>query len=724
MREVKSFCRFCMPFCGTRVTLDDDGHLVSVRGDKQDPMNHGYTCIKGVQAPATYSAPDRILTPIKRAEDGSFHPIDVEQALDEIAERLRVIIDRHGGESVGAFRGSGGSINASAVPILPALLESIGSHKFFTTMTIDQSAKVVTVERLGRWGAPSHPIRDSDIRLLVGVNPLVGMASVGVDLTNPGKTLKDAKARGMKLIVIDPRKTETARLADIFLQPYPGEDPTIMAGLIHIILAEGWEDKDFCARHVAGMDTLAAMVAPFDPDYVASRAGVSTSDLHATAALFARDSKRGTASTGTGPSMAPHSNLAEHLVEILNVICGRFQRAGEQVPNPGFLRPRYPRRAQVVAPARNWENGFRSRVGNYGMLAGEMMSGILCDEILQPGDGQIRALFVHGANLASVMPDQQKTIRAIKSLDIMVAIEPFMNDTARMSDYVFPGKLGYERADLTIFKYESLYSRPYARYGAPIASPPENSQLVDDWEVFWGLAKRLGLPLEYDGVALDMSEKPTTDSLLAIIARHAPMSWEDFKNCELGAFAEEPQYVEPGDPDAPDRFAVAPADIVDELREVRETAPEHGRYRSEGKHYTHLMVSRRLPEVVNSCHRNVPAIRKRVPQNFAYLHPDELARLGVVAGDMVSLTSDHGSIPAAVAPDTTLRRGIVSIAHGWGSLPGETIYERDGSNTGLLISTDRNLETINAQPRMSAVPVNIAAAPQHTRTSSKRLESL
>jgi anaerobic selenocysteine-containing dehydrogenase len=708
MREVRTFCRFCMPFCGTRVTLDDQDQVVSVRGDKGDLMTSGYACIKGLEARAMHHAPDRILRPMKRRPDGGFEPIAFEQALDEIAERLRASIEQNGPESVGGFRGTGSLLNASATSMLPAFLGAIGSHKHFTTYTIDQSAKSVTLGRMGMWNAPRHPLHDSDIRVMFGANPLVSLTTSYFDMTNPTKRLREAKARGLKLIVIDPRRTETASFADVFLQPYPGEDPTVASGLLRIILAEGWEDNDFCDRFVADLDELRRAVAPFTPDYVAKRAGVAAEDLYKAASLFARETSRGGAAAGTGPSMAPHSNLADHLIETLNVVCGRYMRAGERVVNPGVLRARQPAREQVTAAPRWWESSYKSRIGGYGMLGDEMMCGIMAEEMLAPGEGRIRCFFAHGSNVANVIPDQRKTVRALSSLDLLVSIDPFINETTKLSHYVLPTKLGYERADLTMFFYESLYAEPYARYTPAIAAVPEGSELCDDWEIFWGLAKRLDLQLVYDGVPLDMSVEPTTDSLLAVVARHAPGTFEELKSYELGKiFDEMPQFVEPGDPDHPDRFTVMPDDVAAELRAVAAEAFEPERYTSNGQSFSYRLTSRRIREVQNSTHRNVPAIRKRMPYNYAYLHPDELARLGISDGDKISITSDAGAIPAIVAADATMRSGVVSMTHGWGGLPDETVYERDGANTGLLVSTDRDLEPINAMPRLSAIPVNI-----------------
>ncbi|WP_062344146.1 molybdopterin-dependent oxidoreductase [Novosphingobium sp. CCH12-A3] len=709
MREVRSFCRFCMVFCGTKVTLDDENHIVGVRGDHDDPMNQGYSCLKGVEAAGTYYAPNRVLHPLKRQPDGSFARIPLEQALDEIADKMRAIAARDGADAVGVFRGGGAMLNASAQAMAPAFLAALGSHKNFTTLTIDQSAHMIAAGRIGMWAAPRHPLHDSDVRMMFGTNPLVALTATDFDLSNPTKAMKRARARGMKLIVIDPRRTETARYADIFLQPYPGEDTTIAAGMLHIIFTEGWHDAEFCAAHVADLDALKAAVAPFSPDYVARRAGIDAEDLHRATALFARDSQRGGALSGTGVCMGPHSNLADHLVEAINVVCGRFQRAGERVVNPGVLRARQVRRAQVMQIGRSWEQGFKSRIGNYGTIWGEMMSGILADEILAPGEGQIRALIAHGSNLANIMPDQRKIVRALNSLELLVNIDPFMNETSQLADYILPTRMGYERADLTMYLYESLYTRPYARYTPPVAEPPAGAELAEDWQIYWGLAQRLGLSLEFDGVALDMAVTPDTDSLLAIVARHAPVPFDTLKGYELGhIFDEEAQFVEPADPECNARFTVAPADVVAELAQVHQEQPLPGAWTSQGQTFTHKLTSRRLREVQNSTHRNVPAVRKRMPYNYAYMHPDDIAELGIAAGGKIEITSDAGSIPAIVAAEPDLKRGVVSMSHGWGALPDETDYERDGANTGLLISTDRDLDPINAMPRMTAIPVRLA----------------
>ena len=318
-------------------TVDDQGRLVSIKGDKDDPQTLGFICSKGTDAVDSHNSAQRILRPQKRMEDGTFVAISREQALAEIAEKLRLSIDRDGPSAIAAYRGSGGFFASASLLLLNAWMDAIGSHQMYSNLTIDQSAKWVTVGRLGSWPAGAQPFHTSDVCMLVGNNPLVSIAGSVFDTRHPLKRVRAAKQRGMKIIVIDPRRTETAQYADVFIQPMPGNDAAILAAIIRIILSQGWHDAAFCEQHVADLDLLKQAVESFDTDLVANIADVPAESLWEAARTFARDGRRGCAATGTGPSMSPFSNLMEQLVGCLNVICGRFIRAGERIDNPGLL---------------------------------------------------------------------------------------------------------------------------------------------------------------------------------------------------------------------------------------------------------------------------------------------------------------------------------------------------------------------------------------------------
>ncbi len=711
MPETKSFCRICIGHCGMIVSTDEAGRLTGIRADREDPNTLGFACFKGLQAAESHNSADRILHPLKRRPDGSFERIDAEQALDEIAAILARVLEEDGGEAIAGFKGGGSFFTSSASFLMNDWLKSVGSHKIFSPATIDQSAKSVAMGRIGMWPGGKQPFADSDVFLIAGGNPLVSVATAGFDTRNPVKRLKAAKARGMKLIVIDPRRSETAQFADLLIQPLPGEDVAVLAGIIRIILAEGWEDRDFCRDHVGDLDALRAAVAPFTPEYVAARADIPQGQLFEAAAMFARDARRGPAASCTGANMGPHSNLAEHLIEALNVICGRFLREGERIGNPGALLQRWPRKAQVIPAARPWESGPKSRIGGFGLIDGEMVTGVMADEILQPGPGRVRAFINQGGNPASCVPDQRKMVRAFEALDLLVSLEPFMTATARLSHYILPPYLQYERADLPLYIFEFMVfpDQPYSRYSPPIARPPEGAELMHDFEFFWGLSKRLGRPLDHWGIPIPLDRKPEMDDLLEILMRHSPMDLETLKQFPGGAPVDDyVQYVEPADPDNSARFTVMPADVAADMAAVAaETHVVPGRVTSNGKTYSHRLAVRRARELFNSMYRYLPTTRQRLPYNRAFLNPDDMAEMNVEPDDWVEITSDAGSIRALAARDEALRPGVLSITHGFGGLPGDGDYRRNGVSTNLLISTDRDLQAINAMPRMTAIPVNI-----------------
>lgn len=710
VREAKSSCRICIGTCGVRLTIED-GRVTQVRGDKEHVLSRGYACIKGLGAADAMNAPDRILHPMKRNAAGDWERISFEQALDEIAEKMAAIIAEEGPESAALFKGTQAYLNVSAAPMLEAFQRAIGSPSFFTTMTIDQSAKFVGMNRIGMWGAPMHHFHDAEVMMLCGGNPLVSLSVQGVIPFNMTKQFRDAKARGMKLIVIDPRLTETAQVADIHLQVRPGEDPTLMAGILREILVQSYEDKDFCRDYVAELDALRRSLEPFTLDYVAARAGV-TADLIADAArMFAADNRIGPAFSSTGPNMAARSNLAEHLIQVLNIICGRFMRGGEKLRNPGVINPLWlkPPVAEVIPPMREFETGPKSRVRGIGAMFGEMMSGTLPEEILTPGKGRIRSLLVTGANPAIAMPDQIKTVAALKALDLLVVVEPFPTATTELAHYVIPPKLLYEREDVLMTPaYEGMFMPvPYQRYCPPIVEPPEGAEVVDEWRVYWGLAKRLGKQIVFEENALDMVEAPTTRDLIALIMRHSPISVDELASLPDGKIFDNlpDAIVQPGEVGTK-RFAVMPSDVAADMAEMYADNPA-----LLDAEYPFRLISRRMRESQNSFGRNFPAVRERFQYNPAFMHPADMDELGLVAGDAVEIVSQRAAIAGRVRPEPALRRGVVSMAHCWGGLPGKELpYDEGGSNTARLVSLDEDCEAVNHMPRMSAIPVRIAPA--------------
>lgn len=710
-REEKSFCRICPGMCGLVLTIDESQRIVEVRGDKAHPISRGYACVKALQAPEAYHGPARLLHPLKRTPDGTFERISIERALDEIGAKLGSLLAEDGPESIGVYRGLGSAFMAPVYQMHYDWLRAIGSRAMFSNSTIDQSSKWVTAERLGSWDAGRHHFYDSTVMMLVGTNPLVCVGPSGFERGNVNKAMREAKARGMKFICVDPRLTETARHADVFLQVRPGEDPSLAAGMLRMILAEGWEDREFCGAYVDQLEELRQAVAPFTPDYVEQRAGITAAALRAAVELFAHIHRRGPVLGSTGISMGPRSNLSEHLYECLNVVCGRYQRPGDRIWNPGvFQRPRH-RRAEVIPPSRPWEHGHKSRIRGTGMIHDQMMTSILPDEILVPGKGQIKALIVDGGGPATAWPDQRKAVKALRSLELLVTIDPYFTNTAGLSHYVLPPKMQFEMPNISNcnLSYEPrVVTKAFQQYARPLIPTPEGSELVDDWYVFWALAGRLGRTIVFAGHQLDMHVAPTTDDLLAIVTRNGAVPLAEVKTYPSGKIFDIEQYVEPRRSTANARFQVMPPDVAAQLAEVAAEPVNIGSAGGDGRIFTHRLTVRRMREVMNGIGQNLQGIRRRVPFNPAHLHPDDLTLFGIKEGDRIGIVSGHGSIRAIAQADETVQPGVVAMTHAWGGLPDEDgDYETFGACTNRLISNDDPYETENAMVRMTAIPVNI-----------------
>jgi anaerobic selenocysteine-containing dehydrogenase len=701
----RSFCRICNSSCGMVLTVED-GRISDIKPDRSHLLTQGYGCFKGVAAAQLHNDPSRLLRPLRKTAGGDFEPIEVERALDEIAARLLRLRDARGANSIGMYSGSG-SNNAPTVNMRKAFFDALGSTQRYSTITIDQSAKAISFGRLGAWAGGVRRIEQSDVALLVGVNPLVSHGAYQFLDANPVKRLREAKQRGLRLIVIDPRRTETARHADLFLQPLPGKDAEIAAGLLNVVLQQGWHDTEFCARYVHS-DQLARLrksLAPFEACRVETSAGLSPGSLQATAQLFARDGRTGALNVGTGVTMAPNSNLAVHLFDSLNVLCGRLPRAGELVATVDLLSPESPLHAEVIAPSRPWEACAASRIRGAGVFFGERLTSTLAEEITTPGADQLRALLVSGGNPLAAVPDQRRIVEAFKTLDLLVVVEPYMTNTARLADYILPPTLMYERSDISFGGIMPFYPMPWAQYSAAMVPPPAGSSLVDDWYPFWALAGRMGLTLQFAGRPIDMQHRPTGDELLEIGMRGLRVELQELKLHPGGMRVEPAQRaVLPARPGHETRFEVLPPDVAADLQRVAAQL-HHQEDVSATNQFSFLLSVRRAAAVMNTAGVSLPTVQARLPYNPAFFNPADLQQLGLASGQRVILESAHGRIEGVAKADEDVRRGVVSMSHAWGGLPGD---EQDGKAcTGLLIDSSRNVESINAMPTMTAIPIRI-----------------
>ncbi len=725
----KTFCRVCHAACPLDIDVETgpagEGpngggeRIVAVRGDRSDPLFEGYTCIKGRKLAEYYHDPARLRAPLRRTPDGTRSPIASAAALDEIADRLAAIIERHGPRSVASYTGTGAYQNSLGVASAQAWHKGLGSPSIYTSLTIDQPAHRSSLSRLGAWEAGWHNFTDSDVSLAIGYNPIVSSyaSAGGLQGTNPVVKLREAKARGLKLIVVDPRRSELAAHADIWLQVDPGEDPTLLAALLRHILANDLHDAEFCDRWVAPghLDALRTALDPYDVDHAARRCGLDPADIVAAAELFAAG-PRGCAGSGTGPNMAPHGSLMESLALTLNVVCGRVNREGDTLESPYMLGPGDTRRAQVIPPGPATP-GTPHRVRGLRGLADEMLTNALNDEILLEGDGQVRALIVSGGNPVQAFPDQHRTIEAMRDLDLLVVIDHRLTATAELADYVIAPRGQLERADVPVVM-DRRFPAPYTNYTDPVIDSGDD--VLNEWEVFAGLAARLGSPMDFPGGSLPLDEvrAGTVDDHdvldLAYGRARLPMSeWRTNRQ----VVHDDPVRVVAPDPDtlAPDtaaRFAVGHPDVLAELAEVHaegdgaELLPGH-----DPERFPYRLIGRRLKHVLNSQGAELPGLAQVSTTNYAYVHPDDLNALGAEPGDLLEITSIRASLTGVAAIDADLKPGVLAMSHSWGGLATTDEKVREiGAPTNRLVHGSDGTDRVTGLPVMSAIPVAVARA--------------
>jgi len=726
-----AICRYCAVSCGVFMEIED-GQVKSLIGDKDNPAYHGYTCKKGRDLPAHLYHPERLLQPQRALGGGAFEPVSNAEAIPEIARRLEAIIAEHGPESVALYSGTY-ALGPPVSMLTDSFMHAIGSRMSFGCGTIDQPGKIIAPALHGRWRGGEIAFGEADAWLFLGTNPMVSKLG-GLPTINPGWHLTRAMKRGIQLIVIDPRRTETAKKAKIHLQPRPGEDASILAGMIRIVLAEGLHDQAFVDEYARNLDALREAVEPYTPEVVAERADIAAEDLQEATRLFASAAKAG-ANAGTGPNMAPRGMLTEYLLSCLITLCGFRPRAGDRVPNPGVLVPRGPRRAQAIPPRPAWGYPPLLRFHDMTNTACGLPTAILPHEMLKEGKGQVRALICMGGNPMAAWPDQITTRKALESLDLLVVLDPKITQTGKLADFILPPKLVPE---IPAFSYdiEELegmgpgwgYPLPYAAYKEALIDPPEGSDLIEDWEFFYGVARELGLQLtactgrmRIEGdppmrfFPLDMENRPTTDELFEMLTTDARIPLSEVKKYEAGhVFEVEDAVVLPRDPDDEGFLELGDAVMIGQLAHAASDAVEGD------SAFPFRLVNRRQADTLNSQGRDQAKLCRERPHNPLHIHPDDMAALEVEAGTLVTITSRRATIYAFAVPEVELRRGVVSMSHAYGIDVGELDPESKegapqpysmGGHTGALASADLDyIEPFTGIPRMSAIPVHIGVA--------------
>ncbi|MDG2002255.1 MAG: molybdopterin-dependent oxidoreductase [Novosphingobium sp.] len=714
IETVKTFCRNCGALCAMEIDVED-GRMVRARADDSIAPTGGYMCPKGLAAvDFCNGAEDRLMHSLKRQPDGSFTAIETDDALDAIGAKLVEILAEHGPRSIAVYHGTGAYRSVLGGLMERAWVAALGTPNFFSSMTIDQSSHWVTMARMGLMASGKPSIRDADVIMLAGGNPLVshqGAPFAVAEAGAPARAFEDARERGAKVIIVDPRRTETARYADLLIQPLPGHDAELFAAIVHIMLRDGTYDADFVDRFCNGVDELRAAVAPFTPDMAAARADVPDEQIEL-AAKWLGEGKRVLCGSGTGPSFALHSNTADHMIEAMGALRGGFRREGDTVRNPGTLRTR-PAFEMAVSPTRSFEQEPKCVSEDTGMLVGEMPTALMAREIMADSPDRIRALISFGGDPLMGMGDPAFAGPAFEHLDLLVSLDCRMNATGQLSDYVIATSQPFERHEISI-PGDTQWPEPFVQYVRPVVEKPVGS--IHDWEFFWAVSGRMGVPLTFkfwnyglnfadipDGMPLSLTDKPDPEEMCRFLAKDSAVSFDELLANPGGVRPDmEPQVVQAA-PGEGGRLELCPPDVAGELAGIAGEGGEQG--------FAYRLTCRRILQAINGAYRDSKGARRLYPVNYAYMNPEDMARDGIEEGAKVTIASEFGEIETLARPEDRLRPGVVSMSHMFGPLVGSGDPQADGgANVGQLCSLTEKLEPINFMPRFSGIPVNVAAA--------------
>jgi anaerobic selenocysteine-containing dehydrogenase len=727
-----STCPLCEATCGLRFTVDD-GVVTGIRGDADDVLSHGFVCPKGASLRELHEDPDRLRTPLIREPGGDLRPASWDEAFAEIDRRLPAIRAEHGHQAVAAYIGNPSAHNLSSLLYGRVLLKALRTRNLYSASTVDQYPKqMASALMFGSGATVAVPDVDrTDHLLILGANPL---ASNGSLLTAPDMRgrLRAIRARAGKVVVIDPRRTRTAREADEHHFIRPGTDALLLFALVHTLLDEGLADPRSLAPHVAGLDTVRALAGEIAPEDVAATCGIAAPEIRRMARELA-----GAPSAAVygriGTTTQRFGTTASWLVDVLNVLTGNLDRPG------GAMFPRTAVGSSNTAgePGRGRGAAFgrwRSRVRGMGEVFGELPAACLAEEIETPGDGQVRALLSVAGNPAVSTPNSDRLTAALERLDFMVSIDIYINETTRHADVILPGPSPLQRShyDVALLGFAV---RNVANYSPPVlapdpAAPAEWETLLRLTGVVTGEGPNADVAALDRLVALETARRQTADAhspvhgrdpeeLLAEVApRVGPERLLDLLlrsgpyRLTLAELEAAPHGIDLGplEPRVPGvlrtasgKIELAPAPLVADVARLHEALaePVNGGM---------VLVGRRDLRSNNSWMHNLPMLVSGKQRCTAHVHPDDAERLGLVDGEAVLVRSRAGTVVVPVEVTGDVMPGVVSIPHGWGhDQPGMDLRvagEHAGTNSNVL-TDELVLEPLSGTAILNGIPVEL-----------------
>jgi anaerobic selenocysteine-containing dehydrogenase len=729
-------CPLCEATCGLELSIAA-GAVRSIRGDRDDVFSRGFICPKGTTLGHLHDDPDRLRRPLVR-RDGELRPASWEEAFAEVARRLPAIVQAHGRDAVAVYLGNPTVHNLSGVLYSRVLLKVLGTRNLYTASTVDQRPKEISSALLFG-NMLSHPVPDLDRTahlLLLGANPLASNGSLATAPDWPGR-LRRIRERGGAVVVVDPKRTRTAERASEHVPIRPGTDALLLMAMVHTLFAEGLVDLGGAAGLVAGVEVVEGLARDFPPEAVAAACGVDAGTIRRLArALAAAPSAAVYGRTGT--CTQEFGTITSWLVDVLNVLTGNLDRpGGAMFPRPAAGapntagRPRYGRETRL--------GRWRSRVRGLPETFGELPVACLAEEIDTPGEGQVRALVTIAGNPALSAPNSGRLQRALASLELLVAVDFYVNETTRHADVILPppSPLARGHYDLAFYLFAL---RNVANYSPPVF-PLEPGQL-DEWQI---LAK---LALVAQGLGADADPALADDAAIrflverAVADPHGPLHGRDADEVlaelaprtgpermldlmlrvgpyrlTLDTLLEHPHGVDLGplQPRLPEvlrtpsgMVELAPEPLVADVARLRAALA-----RPAGRDGALVLIGRRHLRSNNSWMHNIGTLVKGRTPCTLQVNPADAARIGLRDGHAARVSSRTGALVAPVELTDAVAPGVVSLPHGWGhDLPGVAMavaQAHAGVNSNLLADDERYDEP-SGNAVLNGIPVQVEPA--------------
>ncbi len=465
-----TFCRICESLCGLEVTVDD-GRISKIRPDDDHVATGGFACVKGLKQHQLYASPDRLLYPERRVGDRC-ERVSWGEAQGEIGAKVRQLIDRHGPDSIAMYVGTAAGFSVLHPVFAQGFMDGFGSTSMYASATQDCANKFAAAREI--YGFPfTQPFPDVDrteCLIIVGANPVVSKWSF-LQVADPTKRLREIAERGGRVVVVDPRRTETARVATDHVFIRPDTDVFFYLAFLHELLATGGVDRARVAEHMTGLAEVEALVAAWTPERAAEVTQIPAETLRELVAAY-RSADGAALYSSTGVNMGTNGVLAFWIQEVINAVSGNLDRRGGTLVGEGIIDfARFGVRTGTLMA------DDRSRIGDFRKVNDAYPGGVLADEILTPGPGQVQALFVTGGNPLITMADAGRLREAFEQLELLVTLDIFRNETASLAHYVLPATDPFQRPDLPfIFPLMlGLQSRPYLQATGPSSSPTGSS---------------------------------------------------------------------------------------------------------------------------------------------------------------------------------------------------------------------------------------------------------